>query len=39
MKKPEMPPVTFVGGLCKFHAVLRSKIADVIGIEVHDYRT
>ena len=31
-----MPPVTFVGSLCKIHAVLRSKIADVHGIEVHD---
>jgi len=32
--KPEMPPVTFVGSLCKIHAVLCSKIADV-----HDVRT
>ena len=33
-KKPEMPPVTFAGPLCKIHAVLCSKIADV-----HDIRT
>jgi len=33
-KKPAMPPVTFVGSLCKIHAVLRSKLADV-----HDVRT
>jgi len=33
-KKPEMPPVIFVGSLCKIHAVLCSKIADV-----HDVRT
>jgi len=32
--KPEMPLVTFVGSLCKIHAVLRSKTADV-----HDVRT
>ena len=30
--KPEMPPVTFVGILCKIRAVLCSKIADV-GLE------
>jgi len=37
MKKLEMPPVS----LCKIHAVglLRSKIADVHGIEVHDVRS
>ena len=29
-----MPPVTFVGSLCKIHAILCSKIADV-----HDFRT
>ena len=37
-----MPPVTFVVSLCKLYAVgliLRSKIADVHGIEVHDVRT
>jgi len=36
-----MPPVTFVGSLCKIHAVglLCSKIAGVHGIEVHDVRT
>ena len=34
-----MPLVTFVGSLCKIHAVLYSKIADVHGIEVHDVRT
>jgi len=28
-KKPEMPPITFVGILCKIRAVLCSKIADV----------
>jgi len=33
-KKPEMPPVTFVGSLCKIYALLFSKIADV-----HDVRT
>jgi len=33
-KKPEMPPVTFVGSLCKIHALLFSKIADV-----HDVRS
>jgi len=38
-KKPEMLPVTFVGSLCKTHAVFCSKIADVHGIEVHDVRT
>ena len=32
-------PVTFVGSLCKIHAVLCLKIADVHGIEVHDART
>jgi len=31
-----MPLVTFVGILCKIHALLCSKIADVHGIEVHD---
>jgi len=35
-KKPEMPPATFVGSLCKIHALLFSKIADAYGIEVHD---
>jgi len=34
-----MPPVTFVGSLCKIHAVLCSKIVDVHGIEVHDIPT
>ena len=36
-----MSPVTFVGSLCKIHAVglLCSKIADVHGIDVHDVRT
>jgi len=34
-----MPPVTFTGSLCKIHAILCSKIADVNGIEVHDVRT
>jgi len=37
-----MPPLTFVVSLCKLYAVgliLRSKIADVHGIEVHDVRT
>ena len=36
-----MPPVTFVGSLCKIQAVglLCSKIADVHGIEIHDVRT
>jgi len=38
-EKPEMPPVTFVGNLCKIHHLLFSKIADVHGIEVHDDRT
>jgi len=38
-KKPEMPPVTFVGSLCKIHAVLCLKIADGHGIEVHYIRT
>jgi len=33
-KEPEMPPVTFVGSLCKIHALLFSKIADA-----HDVRT
>ena len=33
-KKPEMPPVTFVGSLCKIHVLLFSKIADV-----HEVRT
>ena len=33
-----MPPVTFIGSLCKIHVVLCSKIADVHGIEVHDVR-
>jgi len=33
-KKPEMPPVTFVGSLCKIHHLLFSKIADV-----HDVQT
>jgi len=32
--KPGMPAVTFVGSLCKIHALLFSKIADV-----HDVRT
>jgi len=35
-KKPEMPPVTFAGSLCKIHPILCSKIAVVHGIEVHD---
>ena len=37
-----MPPATFVVSLGKLYAVgliLRSKIADVHGIEVHDFRT
>jgi len=36
-----MPPVSFVGSLCKIHAVglLCSKIADAHGIQVHDVRT
>jgi len=38
-KKGEMPPVTFVGSLCKIRAILCSKIADIHGIEVHDVRT
>ena len=33
-KKSEMPPVSFVGILCKIHAVLYSKVADP-----HDVRT
>jgi len=33
-KKPEMPPVTFVGSLCKIHALLFSKSAGV-----HDVQT
>jgi len=33
-----MPPVTFVGSLCKIHAVLCSKIRDVHEIEVLDVR-
>jgi len=37
--KPEMPPVTFLGNLCKTYAVLCSKIADVHGIELRDVRT
>ena len=37
-KKPEMPPVTFVGSLCKTNAVRCSKIADVHVIEDHDAR-
>jgi len=32
-KKPEMPPLTFVGSLCKIHHLLFSKTADV-----HDVR-
>jgi len=28
-----MRPITFVGSLCKIHAVLCSKIADVHGID------
>jgi len=31
-----MPPATFVGSLCKIHAVLWSKIADAHEIEVHN---
>jgi len=31
-KKPEMPPVTFFGSLCKIHALLFSKIADVYDV-------
>ena len=38
-KKPEMSPITYAGSLCKIHAVLCSKIADVHGIEVRDLRT
>jgi len=38
-RKNEMLPVTFVGSLYKAHAVLRSKIADVHGKEVHDVWT
>jgi len=34
-----MPPVTFVGSLCKIHAVLCSKIKDVHGIEINDVWT
>jgi len=33
-----MPPVNFVGILCKIHAVLCSKIRYVHGIEFHDVR-
>jgi len=33
-KKLEMPPATFVGSLCKIHALLFLKFADV-----HDVRT
>jgi len=33
-----MPTVTSVGSLCKIHAVLRSTIAAVHGIEVHYVR-
>jgi len=33
-----MPPVTFIGSLCKIYVVLCSKIADVHRIEVHDVR-
>jgi len=33
-KEPEMPPVTFVGSLCKIHHLLFSKIADL-----HDDQT
>ena len=36
--KSEMPPVNFVGSLCKTNAVLCAKIADVHGIEGHDIR-
>jgi len=38
-KKPEMPLVTFAGSLCKIHAILCLKIADVHGSDVHDHRT
>ena len=38
-RSPEMPLVTFVGSLCKIHAALCSKIANVDGIEVHDVRS
>jgi len=31
-----MPPVTFIGSLCKIHVALCSKIADAHGIEVHN---
>ena len=34
-----MLPVTLVGSLYKTHAVLCSKIADMHGVEVHDFRT
>ena len=34
-----MSLVTYVGRLCKIHAVLCSKIADVHRIEVHDVLT
>ena len=34
-----MLPATLVGSLCKTHAVLCSKIADVHAIEVRDVRT
>jgi len=37
-KKPEMPPVTFVGSLCKIHALLCSTTADIHEIEVYDIR-
>ena len=33
-----MPPVTFIGSLCKIHVVLCLKIADIHEIEVHDVR-
>jgi len=33
-KKPEMPPVTFVGSLCKIHHLLFSKNADVHDVEI-----
>jgi len=38
-EKNEMLPVTFVGSLCKTHAIMCSKIADVHGIEVRDVRS
>jgi len=34
-----MLPAAFVGSLCKIHAVLWSKIADVHEIEVNDVPT